>query len=1034
MIVMANDETHLDYLTPALSEQLTRNFYRWEKRARGWQFWLDVVDLEPVYEPFFYHQVPFQPAVDDGRRPTFFSSLFERLRKHLTGSSKTDQIFVPYTLDMVDEPEPAIFDEMSDLHQTTISLSPKQKVSLEYAEQFLLALSSCSLPVSFETVGSAESTLVQIVCREPDLEQVRQQLNAYFPDAVFYKEGQSLENLFDEDKETVVVDFGLSQEFMRPLRTFRNFEPDPLTGIVGALENLKEGEMGIFQVLFQAARHPWPESIIRSVTDWQGRSFFVDSPDMVRLAREKVERPLFAAVIRVAGQSPSASRAWEIARALSGGLSQVANPQSNELIPLSNEDYDDALHSEDVYYRQSRRSGMLLNSEELVCLIHPPSVSVRAAKLRRELKKTKAAPAIATGHEFALGENIHQGETTLVTLSPEQRLRHMHIIGATGTGKSTLLLKLIVQDIENGLGVGVLDPHGDLIDRILGYIPEERFEDVVLLDPSDSDYPVGLNILSAYSEQEKAVLSSDLVGVFRRLSTSWGDQMNSILANAILAFLESNEGGSLVDLRRFLVEKDYRRHFLLTVQDEDVIYYWQKVFTQLSSRHQAPILTRLDTFLRPKPIRYMVAQKQGLNFQEILDGRKIFLAKLAHGLIGMENAYLLGTIIASKFHQAAMARQAKSISKRENFYLYIDEFQNFVTESMTEILSGARKYGFGLILAHQELRQLFARDSELASSVISNPGTRTCFRMGDFDAKKLADGFSTFDARDLQNLGVGEAIARIERADYDFNLKTSVPPDVAPELARKRRERLIDLSRQKYALHREQVTSDLAKQKELVEKKKPVPEAVRPSFEEIKEEVKQEIIKEPTLSYRKRKTKKELPVLEGKGGQQHKYYQHLIRQTAEAYGYRAMIEQSTENGGSVDVHLERDGTKIACEISATSTDSQELGNIEKRLAAGYDRVILCYPPERSLKKIRKLVSKKLSNSDQQKVLFFSPEETISYLKQQAAEGAGKEKWVKGRKVKVQFQPVAEEKEQTKLKAIGQVLAGSLRRLKGGERK
>jgi len=815
---MADSEIELDSLNLTLSEQLTRDFYRWEKRCRGWQFWSDVVELEPPYEPFYYHWVPALPVIDDGRRPTFFSSIIERVRRRLKGSSSP----MPASTDdsSPEELEPDLFDNSSTAYEMTISLLPEQKVPLDYAENLFLNLSLCSMPLSFEIIGTSQSSSVQFSCREPDLMQLRQQLNAYFPDAVVYKEGQSLECLWDSDKHAVVVDFGLSQEFMRPLRTYRHLDPDPLTGIIGALEDLQEGELGILQVLFQGTRHPWPESIIRSVTDEQGGSFFADSPEMVRLAREKVEKPLFAVVIRVAGQSSSSIRAWEIARALAGGLKLLSNPKSNELIPLSNDGYDDAMHTEDVFYRQSRRSGMLLNSEELVSLVHPPSVSVRAAKLRRELKKTKAAPAIASGGQFVLGENIHQGQTTSVSLTPEQRLRHMHIIGATGTGKSTLLLKLIIQDIENGLGIGVLDPHGDLIDRILRYIPEERFEDVILLDPSDSEYPVGLNILSAYSEQEKTVLASDLVGVFKWLSTSWGDQMNSILANAILAFLESSEGGTLMDLRRFLVEKDYRGRFLQTIQDDDVTYYWRKVFPQLSSRHQAPILTRLDTFLRPKPIRYMVAQKEGLNFQNILDGRKIFLAKLAHGLIGMENAYLLGTIIASKFHQAAMARQAKDISERENFYLYIDEFQNFVTESMTEILSGARKYGFGLVLAHQELRQLFARDSELASSVISNPGTRICFRMGDFDAKKLTDGFSTFDARDLQNLSVGEAIARIERADYDFNLKTSVPPDISPEVAQNRREKLIALSRQKYAHSQEKIQAGLKKYKAVIEPKK----------------------------------------------------------------------------------------------------------------------------------------------------------------------------------------------------------------------
>ncbi|TKJ32908.1 MAG: hypothetical protein CEE38_22055 [Planctomycetes bacterium B3_Pla] len=1030
-MTMPGDQTDgLDFLAPSLSERLTADFYRWEKRGRGWQFWSDVVELEPVYEPFFYHEIPFQPAVDDGRRPTFLSSLVESIRHSLTGSSEEDETLAPNY--MPDEPEAPMFRDDSDLHECTISLSPKQKVSLSYAEELLLNLSSCSLPLSFEIIGTAESSSVQLVCREPDFVQVRQQLNAYFPDAVVYREGQSLASLGDDDKQTVVVDFGLSQEFMRPLRTFRDLDPDPLTGIVGALENLDNGELGILQVLFQAARNSWSESIIRSVTDWQGKSFFADSPEMVRLAREKVSKPLFAVVIRVVGQSESAGRAWEIARALTGGLTQLANPQSNELIPLCNNDYEDYLHAEDVYYRQSRRSGMLLNSDELVSLVHPPSVSVRATKLRREVKKTKAAPTIGSGHQFMLGQNLHQGEETSVTLSPEQRLRHMHIIGATGTGKSTLLLKLIIQDIENGLGVGVLDPHGDLIDRILAYIPEERFEDVVLLDPSDSEYPVGLNILEAFSEQEKTVLSSDLVGVFRRLSTSWGDQMNSIFSNAILAYLESEEGGTLVDLRRFLVEKDYRRSFLTTVQDTDVIYYWQKVFPQLGGRHQTPILTRLDTFLRPKPIRYMVAQKKGLNFQEILDTGKIFLAKLAHGLIGMENAYLLGTIIASKFQQAAMARQARDISERENFYLYIDEFQNFITESMKGILSGTRKYGFGMVLAHQELRQLWAKDSELANSVISNPSIRICFRLGDFDAKKLEDGFSIFDAKDLQNLGVGEAIARIERAEYDFNLRILAPRDVPREVAKERRAKLIALSRQKYACPRDQIGAEMARTKTIVTEKAPGPKAPSPSFEEMKEEIRQEIVREPTLSHRRKKAKEGSPALAGKGGQQHKYYQHLIRQTAEAYGYRALVEHPTEAGGSVDVHLERDGTKIACEISITTTDTQELGNIKKCLAAGYDKVILCSPEAKSLKRIRESVAEELGGSEQKRVLFFQPEEVILYLKQQAAKGAGKEKWLKGRKVRVRFQPVAEEKERTKVKAIGKVLASSLRRLKGGK--
>src|SRR5205814_9960193 len=214
---------------------------------------------------------------------------------------------------------------------------------------------------------------------------------------------------------------------------------------------------------------------------------------------------------------------------------------------------------------------------------------------------------------------------------------------------------LIRQDIENGEGVAVLDPHGDLVDQILGIIPPARIGDVVLVDPADLEYSIGFNILSAHSELEKNLLSSDLVAVFRRLSTSWGDQMTSVLGNAILAFLESSQGGTLADLRRFLVEVDFRKQFLGTVRDPEVVYYWGKEFPLLSGKPQAPLLTRLDTFLRPKLIRYMVSQKKDrLDFRSMMDSKKIVLAKLAQGAIGEENAYLLGTLIVAKLHQMAL--------------------------------------------------------------------------------------------------------------------------------------------------------------------------------------------------------------------------------------------------------------------------------------------------------------------------------------------------------------------------------------------
>ena len=233
-------------------------------------------------------------------------------------------------------------------------------------------------------------------------------------------------------------------------------------------------------------------------------------------------------------------------------------------------------------------------------------------------------------------------------------------------------------------------------------------------------------------------------------------------------------------MQRFLLEPDFRASVLETVLDADVVYYWKKGFPQLGgSKSIGPVLTRLQTFLSPKPIRYMVGQRDTkLDIAEIMDSGKILLVKLPQGLMGAENSYLLGSLIVSKIQQAAMARQRMAESQRRLFTLYVDEFQNFITPSMAEILSGARKYRLSLVLAHQELAQL-GRNDAVASAVLANAGTRVVFRVGDSDARELAKGFAHFEPEALQSLAVGEAIIRVERSDQDFNL--SVPADLSAE-------------------------------------------------------------------------------------------------------------------------------------------------------------------------------------------------------------------------------------------------------------
>lgn len=453
---------------------------------------------------------------------------------------------------------------------------------------------------------------------------------------------------------------------------------------------------------------------------------------------------------------------------------------------------------------------------------------------------------------------------------------------------------------------------------------------------------------------------------------------------------------------------------------------WQKEFPLLGGKPQAPLLTRLDTFLRPKLIRAMVTQRTNLDFKRIMNERGILLARLSQGAIGEENAYLLGTLLVSKLHQLTLGRQELESQERAPFYLYIDEFQHFVTPSMSAILAGARKYHLGLVLAHQEFRQLWGKDQDVASAVIANPYTRICFRLGDFDAAKLADGFSAFDAHDLQNLGVGEAIARIERNEYDFNLATFPLPEIDEEKARARRAEIIKLSRETYG----QPGSHIQEVR--------VPGAPRGSEDAhwvppLLETPPASAVERPKYAPtdgRPLQVVSPREVTLGRGGQQHKYLQQLIKRLAEGKGFKVTIEQPVLGGaGSIDLALERGGRKIACEISVTSTSDYELKNIQKCLAAGFDQVLAVSSDQKTLNKIRRQANEELNEDTLALVTFLLPEEFVSLIDQLTPGDLASEATVRGYRVKVKYQAISEAEQQERKQAIGQTILQALKRMK-----
>ncbi len=1068
-------------MSQPLAETFTEQFYNWEQRGRGWQVYRKPVSLEPPFRPFvFLPLFGSVPTHDDGRKPSFLERVFSP-KQPPPSTPSLDPELVKY---LTETPEPILDNSPYDCVELVLNLPSELPAKQKSAEQFLLALSGARYALSFEILAISGHIRIQIACRIEDESLVTQQIAAFFPSVGILHDQPSFIELLEHygNEYSHVVDFGLSHESMLPIRLHRDLESDPMMGLLGPITALGSEEFAFIQILFQPVENPWAESLAHAVTFDDGTPVFANEPDFISLTRKKISRPLFATCVRLGAATQTQNRLFQLLRGMTGSLDQFSYPLGNEFIPLDDSTYNPSQHWMDVLDRKSCRTGMLINSLELCSLVHLPDDSVQLDALHRTRTATHLAPPICHGYKLILGDNIHRGQTVEVSLSADHRTRHCYVLGGSGTGKSTLLLNMMIQDIHAGNGFAVLDPHGDLVDRLLENIPKDRLQDVVLFDPADEQFPIAFNFLQANSELEKTLLSSDLVSVFKRLSSAWGDQMNSVLANAILAFLESSKGGTLSDMRRFLIEPAFRAQFLSTVNDPEILYFWQREFPLLRGNPQAPLLTRLDTFLRPKLIRHLVCQPGNkLDFARMMDSGKIFLGKLAQGAIGEENSYLLGTMLVAKIHQAALSRQQTSALFRRHFYLYIDEFHNFVTPSMAQILSGVRKFHLGLVLAHQELRQL-GRDSEVAASVLSNPFTRICFRLGDADAAKLASGFAHFESADLQSLSIGQAIARVERADYDFNLATPPLPDVHADLAEQRRLAVLTLSRREYGTPLAEVEAHLseswkqvpppvAKTKETHEPK-PKPEkaptpAPTPSPEvPIKEESLNLAKSQPETSLPPSQPKQHHfepkppettsesttetpdpripspetgestpkprpippPTLPGRGGQEHKYLQNLIIRWAHGMGWKADIEAPVLDGsGMVDIALEREGVRIACEITVTTTADHEIENLDKCLRAGFTHVAAIASDPKRLRKIEQLATKNFSQKDRAKLHFFAPDDLFAFIETLQAKMENKQVTVRGYAVNVSYQPTNAAMKESRKEAIANVFLNRVKK-------
>jgi hypothetical protein len=988
-------------------EASTRAFYDWESRGRGGHHCPFPISLEPSFQPFVGHVDPTPPG-DDARHPTLLSTLFERIqgspRKAVTpprSSSSAVAIASPAS------------DRSCKLLEWDILVPIETKVAPEANEAWLRAACASSGPLSFELLGADGKVTIRMAAEDPDAESAEGSLRAFFPSVSPRTAAQGLHEWWSAGTGDTIggIEFSLAREFMVPLRLPEE-GLDPLTPFIGALAGLRAGERAVVQMLFERVRAPWAAHAMASVTTPDGEPFFLDAPEITELAREKCGHPLCAAAFRIALQCHGSDRGLRILRGIAGALAQYGNPNCNDLAPLPHEDTD--LLVADVLDRVTHRTGMILSLPELSGFVRVPSEQLKHSALVRTPESVSILPKDVLGTSGAMiGEALHRGAKVEVRITPEARMQHVYVIGGSGVGKSTLMQRMILDDIAAGAGVGVLDPHGDLVDEVLSRIPDNRLNDVVMFDPTDAEATAGWNILGAHSDIEKELLASDLVAVFRRLSTSWGDQMSVVLGNAIMAFLESARGGTLVDLRRFLLDEDFRAQFLGTVTDSHIKSFWRDEWPLLAGkRPQAPILTRLDIFLRSRLVREAVTRKVGIDFRRLIDGGKIFLGKLAQGTIGEENAALLGALLASKFHQVSLSRQNVAIESRRPFYLFIDEFQEVVVPSMASLFSGLRKYRLGVTVAHHSLHQLHVKAPEVEHAILTNAFTRIFFRVSDEDARKLERGLAGFSADDLTGLGRGEAIVRVEHRDQAFRLRTLPLDPVDPKVAFERRTRV-----------REQA---------LASRRAEPPRAADPVFEPIERVAAPD---PPAAATKRLAPAKKIDVeattgLPGRGGPQHKYLQSLVKRLGEERGFRATLEKRVLDGaGHIDVALEREGLSIGCEISVTTPTANELNNLSKCMAAGFDFVVLVSSQSTVLSSTERQMVAEGGPDAKSRMRFVSPENLADLLDGLTAKAPGPTGSIRGYRITTQYQTLSPKQQVDRDRVLSDVIAKSLTRVR-----
>jgi hypothetical protein len=636
-------------------------------------------------------------------------------------------------------------------------------------------------------------------------------------------------NIFNPEGKAVGAVASLAKPAIFPLKPYQEFSTDPLSSITSVFTKLaKEGEGAAIQILIRTSRKSltnMAEKKINSILGIKKEKFLVseiifpetkeekdkkeETPsqptplqqNQVQAISHKVSQPLFDVNLRILASAPSETRALEILHQLQSSFDEFGSPILNQIKVRK---FSKRL-SKKLFYRFSFRifsekEIILLSSGELASIFHFPSPQLLTPHIKWLKTKQAPPPGNLPKEGLLIGKNVFRGEEREVRILTDDRRRHFYIVGQTGTGKSALLQEMIRQDIEQGRGVALIEPHGDLAEKILELVPPERVEDVIYFNPGDAERPMGLNMLEydpKYPEAKTFVVN-ELLEIFEKLYNLkahgfGGPVFEQYMRNSLLLVMEDPaSGNTLIEIPRVLSDTSFRKYKLARCKNIVVKNFWEleaeKAGGEAALANMVPYITsKMNIFIANDLMRPIIGQeKSAFNFREIMDEGKILICNLAKGKLGDINSYLLGMIIVGKILIAALSRvDLPEEEKRKDFYLYIDEFQNFTTDTINTILAEARKYRLNLIFAHQYIGQL---SEETRKAIFGNIGSMLAFRVGPEDAKYLITQYEpTFDENDLVNFDNFNGALRLlikGETSKPFNIVTFPPtlgnPEVKP--------------------------------------------------------------------------------------------------------------------------------------------------------------------------------------------------------------------------------------------------------------